>query len=304
MVGKSYKRWYYSFIKKIYAFLKFARRNGIIIAIEELINRTHLWSTRSEILIESSSKTQTSMSDTPHYLSVCKLACDNSRVFSKFKSNRDYRKILEHVTYEQGLEYLEIIERDPFSLKVLEGKSYLEVGKPFKYRYKKYGRLSPTYLRYLKITGEIYSLFGNLSSFKIAEIGVGAGGLCEQILSSFDVHQYDLFDLPDVLTLAVKCLSQSNIADRVNPRYNSSSSIAKYDLVISNYAFSELTREVQMHYLNEVILKSKHGYLIYNHISPDWYNSLSAKEFCRLVPEAVIRPEEPLTHKDNVLITW
>jgi hypothetical protein len=37
-----------------------------------------------------------------------------------------------------------------------------------------------------------------------------------------------------------------------------------YDLVISNYAFSEFNRELQNEYLEKVILKSRSGYLLMN----------------------------------------
>jgi hypothetical protein len=291
-------------IDKMEALIGFVTRNGLKVTLEEVINRNSVWSLSDELIESQTNDVQSSMSDTPAYLSVCRLAYENEQVFNKFKSNREYRQILEHVTYEQGLAYLKIIESDPFSLKLLQDLSYFEDGKPFKYTYKKYGKLSPTLLRYIKVTGEIYALFGNISQFNIAEIGVGTGGLCEQIVSNFNVSQYDLYDLPDVLRLSSKCISRGEIRGNINPRYDYTSSVAEYDLVISNYAFSELTRNVQMQYINEVILKSKHGYLIYNHISPDSYDTLSAADFCKLVPNAVIRSETPLTHKDNVLITW
>lgn len=290
--------------RKIISLLGFAYRHGIRIAFEEVANRKNVWSLSSSLTKLPLSTIQSSMSDTPAYLSVCKIACEDEEIFKVFKSNRDYRQILEHVNYEQGLEYLKIIESDPFSLKILQNLTYSEDGGPFKYTFKRYGKLSPTLLRYIKITGDIHALFGNISQFKIAEIGVGTGGLCAQIVNNFDVNQYDLFDLPDVLHLSEKCISRSGIKANINPRYDFTSSVHEYDLVISNYAFSELTRDIQMKYMSEVVLKSKHGYLIYNHISPDSYDSLSASDFCKMVPNAVIRPEVPLTHQDNVVITW
>jgi hypothetical protein len=37
-----------------------------------------------------------------------------------------------------------------------------------------------------------------------------------------------------------------------------------YDLVISNYAFSELPSELQTRYIEKIILKAKRGYLTIN----------------------------------------
>jgi hypothetical protein len=74
--------------------------------------------------------------------------------------------------------------------------------------------------------------------------------------------------------------------------------------VISNYAFSELTRELQDDYLERYILKSKRGYMIYNHINPPEFKSYSALDFCELVPGAEIIEEVPKTDNTNVLIIW
>src|ERR1700727_2675746 len=45
------------------------------------------------------------------YIGAVKEAASNYAAFSKFKRNPHYRAILEHVSPEQGLEYLEIIRQ-------------------------------------------------------------------------------------------------------------------------------------------------------------------------------------------------
>ena len=43
----------------------------------------------------------------------------------------------------------------------------------------------------------------------------------------------------------------------------------QYDLVISNYAFTELPREIQTVYYEKIISKSAKGYITYNDITPE-----------------------------------
>lgn len=77
-----------------------------------------------------------------------------------------------------------------------------------------------------------------------------------------------------------------------------------YDLLISNYAFTELARDVQEIYLNKIILKSKMGYITYNDINPDFYRSFKKDELLKLIPNSIILDEKPLTHQNNCIILW
>ena len=80
-----------------------------------------------------------------------------------------------------------------------------------------------------------------------------------------------------------------------------------WDLVISNYAFSELPSETQYNYINKILLKSKNGYMTMNSgvgASAFKKNHLSLKEITNLIPNIKIIAEEPLTFKDNYIIVW
>ena len=76
------------------------------------------------------------------------------------------------------------------------------------------------------------------------------------------------------------------------------------DLVVSNYAFSELSRGVQDIYLKNVILHSQRGYITWN--STSMYNSdaYSLADLVRLIPNSHIIPEQPNTAVDNAIIIW
>ena len=60
------------------------------------------------------------------YLAAVEGLLKNARSFDNFKRNKKYQKILEHVSFSQGLNYLEILKPNilvPFHLKL---KNYSE----------------------------------------------------------------------------------------------------------------------------------------------------------------------------------
>ena len=77
-----------------------------------------------------------------------------------------------------------------------------------------------------------------------------------------------------------------------------------YDLVISNYAFSELRREVQDMYLEKIILRSKRGYITWNSISLKNFGGYSVNELLAKIPGSIRIDERPLTDPDNCIIIW
>jgi hypothetical protein len=140
---------------------------------------------------------------------------------------------------------------------------------------------------------------------RIAEIGVGYGGQCRVVCTAWPILSYDLFDIPEVLALSRRFLGAVDL-DLTSIRFvdGRNPGTGDYDLVVSNYAFSELQRNVQEAYLERVVLGSRRGYVTYNHIAPEEWGSLSAQEFADRVPGARIVPERPLTHADNVIVLW
>jgi hypothetical protein len=70
------------------------------------------------------------------------------------------------------------------------------LGSPIKVDYPLVGLISPSTLRYIKISSDIFTLFGDISYDKVAEIGAGYGGqmlVNHQIINCSEHH---LFDLP------------------------------------------------------------------------------------------------------------
>ncbi len=101
------------------------------------------------------------------------------------------------------------------------------------------------------------SLFKQLDNLNICEIGVGYGGQCRIINSVTSPNRYTLVDIQPALMLTQRYLDNYILSSIVTYKTMNELEIQKYDLVLSNYAFSELPRSVQDVYLNKIILNSK-----------------------------------------------
>ena len=247
-----------------------------------------------------------SISDAGLYPAFCLLASRNDRVFDRFRRSLIYRIILEHVNIDQGHEYLKEIEQGGRMLDQL--RPLLEsdtIGGPIKYRYGSYGLVSPSTLRYIKVATDLGNLFGPLDSLKIAEIGVGYGGQCRVVCALWPVKSYILFDIPEVLALSRRFLEESDVESSViSERDGRNPHTDDVDLIISNYAFSELRREIQEQYFEQIIKHTSRGYVTYNHLTPPEFQSLTAYEFAERIPGARVLPERPKTHDGNVIVVW
>jgi hypothetical protein len=148
-----------------------------------------------------------SVSDTGPYIASVQKAISNYKAFTKFKCDPRYQAILEHASKEQGDAYLEIIKSQSPSLitKINSFKENDLVGGATTYEYKGIGSISPSTLRYLKVASDSRKIFfGEFIGERVAEIGVGYGGqllIADKVLK---FKQYDLFDLPPVLSFMLK----------------------------------------------------------------------------------------------------
>ncbi len=248
-------------------------------------------------------------SDNGNYLRAVKKIVKDQRKIGNFKRNSDYRDILEHVSYELGSEYLKILEnRNDLvfqNLKKLEINDL--VGRPIQYSYGSY-TLSPTTLRYGKVASDLAMYFGKLDDFDVVEIGAGYGGQSLILDSFFRINSFTLIDLRDVLNLVEKYLDQHNLSSQyLTKTLNQMSKSSKFDLVISNYAFSELPRDLQLRYIEKILGNSSRGYLTMNSgldFSARSHNKLSLNDLKNLLPKFEVVEENPLSSPDNYLIVW
>ena len=241
-----------------------------------------------------------SLSDNSPYLSIVERAAKDDAIFDDFKSNAQYRQILEHVSRKYGRKYWEVIQNH----KTLNSRMLTFLGtdfcSPFRYTYRGLGRVSSTNLRYMKISCDLESLFGSSENFDIVELGIGYGGQIASINEMNGFRSYLPVDLPLVLDLFHKYIR--NFYPEILRKVKEDTD--NIDLLISNYAFSELSRDVQNKYLSDYVLRSKRGYVIFNKIIDDKFDSMTSEEFVNRVPGAVEIREYPQTFVGNTLIVW
>jgi len=260
------------------------------------------------ILIGNSNKTRlsTSISDNETYPDFCAKASIDANLFLNFRRNKYYGKILEHISKELGQCYIdEITKFDNNFLKHIDlFKLNDKCGNPELFEYPEIGSISTTTLRYIKVLGDLNKYFKELDNVDICEIGVGYGGQCRIINSIYSPSKYTLVDIKPALMLSQRYLDNYAINSVLKFKTMNELEVKEYDLVISNYAFTELTREIQDVYLKKIILNSKKGYITYNDISPVNFRSYKKEELLKIIPNSHIIEEVPLTHERNCIIIW
>lgn len=200
------------------------------------------------------------------------------QIFTNFKSDTYFNEILEHVDYEYGKKYLEQIKTEFKETP----KNFLpiitlndSIGNPVKYEFDGI-TMSPSNLRYiyhaLLIKSKCATWFPNKKTIKILEIGGGYGGLClyiKKIFTEVDVD-YTIIDLPEPSALQNKFLQtteQSNARSVSCFTIDELAASQTFDLVISNYCVSELSRQNQEEYFSKLINKCDKKFFIWNYLT-------------------------------------
>lgn len=198
-----------------------------------------------------------------------------------FKSSRDYNAILEHVDYLGGEKYLNIIEtkfKNFFESNIETFKNICRLndnyGKTNKYTYERFMTCSPSNLRYILHTLLILEDMkkSKLNNIDIIEIGGGYGGLCFFIhniapIYEININSYSIFDLPEPSLLQEKYLNALGVNAVNFVQLNNFNNLKNNSFLISNYAFSEISNEIQKEYIEKVINPyTTYGFLTWNFI--------------------------------------
>lgn len=218
-----------------------------------------------------------------NYLASCKEFVTDESKFKNFKQDSRYKIILEHVNkHESDLFISEMKNYDILNEKHLEEFRENDlIGNSEIYEYKFFGKMSPSTIRYIKNTLDIFDFIGSKKIKNIVEIGGGYGGLCKTINVLLNYDSYTIIDLPEVNALSKKYTDQFfNLKGKVSQlSMDELNKIKDVDLVISNYAFSECSQVAQMTYYNNIIANSKYFYMVYNNITTNNMNSTAFFDF-------------------------
>jgi putative sugar O-methyltransferase len=242
------------------------------------------------------------------YKQFCKSAAENDEIFKIFRSHKKYTRMLEHVSYDLGQEYLNVIkDKNPHLLNLIHKfKENDKYGSPQVYDYD-VATISPTTLRYIKVLSDIIDLFGNLENKNIIEMGGGYGGQCRVISCLFNYKSYTIVDLPEVCPLINRYLTTSNVTNANAIALSDLSENHKYDLFISNYAFTELPISLQLEYIDKVINKSEHGYITCNFLSENLGIVSMPKDellYNLAHKHITILDEIPKSHPTTFVLVW
>ena len=240
-----------------------------------------------------------SVTDNGYYPLFCRRAALQDRLFASFKRHPYYTSVLEHVTAAEGQQYLNIVQKAgqiPID-KATKSLFYANdsIGRPRMRAYTDIGKISSTNLRYLKVCSDLRQHFGDISGFRIAEIGVGYGGQTLFTDKLLGAAHFTLFDLHPVLMLVERYLESFvlNASYRLCTLNQFAKESASFDLVVSNYAFSELPVPLQRIYVERVLSCSRRGYLTMNASHDKQYMLFS--ELQNYIPKLQRYSEEPLT---------
>jgi hypothetical protein len=233
------------------------------------------------------------------YTDYVESVCANNDL-TNFKNNPSYTYMLEHVTAEQGHQYIMNIRKNT-KITIKSVVSFCEMndsfGNPFTVEYG-IVTASPTSLRYIYhahlILTHLKSL--NLPSIDIVEVGGGYGGLCLAIhffseMYGLKINTYKIIDLPSISKLQKMYISILNTTLNIEfiDATTFGANITNNNLfLISNYCFSEISSDFQKSYVKSLFPKLSHGFMAWNFI-PLYDFGFTCH----------VEDEEPITHPLN-----
>lgn len=243
------------------------------------------------------------------YREMCLKASIDPYYFERFRSLIDYSHALE---IEHSAPFIDFLFKHG-SKEIFAKSGYLQkldkIGNPPTKFFLNLGKFSATTLRYIVIADHLKKLFSLPKDTTVVEIGAGFGGQCFILSQLQPFFHYYIYDLPEPQALIDKVLSTLEVENVTLLPLESELPGDSADLVISNYAFSECSRSIQLNYFDKILKKAKRGYMIYNQTSHLFgVDSLSPEEVVTLLQENNMNPmvhEELIpTAPGNLLITW
>ena len=240
-------------------------------------------------------------------------AINDENVFGSFKRDDNFTSILEHVSYEQGIHYINEIKK--YNWKQLNWNLFLGndiIGNPQTYNYfnelneltLKTFYISPSTLRYICFGLQLlsYIKYCNKTELSIIEVGGGYGGQCKILFdlcksNGITISKYTIVDLTEITLLQSKYLTKLNYENVETIPFDGCEKIIDnhYDLFISNYALSEFMPNIQNFYINNVLPKCSNYFITWNALPIHTYFKNS-----KIVEES---PQTNPTQFKNVIIT-
>jgi len=197
------------------------------------------------------------------YTDALKRASEDDIVFNWFRREPGVREIVEGMPDCVGFGYHAKLKGTEFFAGNLEKiQQNDKVGGPRLFLIEGQAFTSTT-LRYAWNVHDMHLNGVLLDGANVVEVGGGYGGLCRMIHAFHTPKSYTVVDLPEALALAKRYLGAYGIT---NVAYVSAFEYGELpvDAFISNYALTELTKNVQVGYVDKLMKRAASGYVTYN----------------------------------------
>lgn len=245
--------------------------------------------------------------------SELKKLSEDPELFKNFKQNDLVKRMLGSSNLFGS--FLERIKDKDFPWKEIERID--QIGNPTHVVDVNGYKISGICLRYLyyadKILNEIEKL--SLNEIQMVEIGGGYGGYCSILNAlavgrSIKIEIYGIFDLPEVQDFQEKYINETieyqycgcGVQHTYFATLNSNVIKTDVNYLVSFYALGEFPTELKKQYIEDIIAKVPHGFIIWNpHFGPDDEGIQLIK---KVQPNVQITKEDPLTAEFNLEIKW
>ncbi len=233
-------------------------------------------------------------------------AASDDEAFEFFRRAPGIREIVEGVPTCVGHGYHEKLRAklgdEALALmwdRITENDRY---GNPERLELSPQGHAASTTMRYAWNVTDMIAHGVVLDDADIVEVGGGYGGLCRMIHAFHKPKSYTIIDLPDALALADRYLKCYGIDARMVSC--DAYGVEPIDTFISNYALTELTRDVQDEYVNKLMTHAVCGYVTFNSQPRNAANQWSLEELGRMVPGGATVVDENVKRSECQVLIW
>lgn len=231
------------------------------------------------------------------YINLCKIALEDNIIFNNLKNNKNYGMVekfdknykicgewlinILFKKYPKNIDLLEIgIENDKFLNPVKFDYSYLLKNKINLSTYQLSYCCISYVIKALNIITHMKTL--NINKFNIVEIGGGYGGQAFVLVKlakiyNMNINTYSIFDLEYPSLIQNKYINLTNLRQLCifNTYYKidiDKNITNEFNFLISNYAFSEISTQIQNLYINNILYNVKHGFILWNFLNKENIN--------------------------------
>lgn len=255
------------------------------------------------------------MHDNCVYSDFCKRVIEDSCLYSTFRSHPLYQVFQENLNDESAQKHLSYMQLFyPHLLleqTLITSLDALGSPKTIEYLDTNSGRARISYptVHNLKIAGDVEKMMGSLTGKTIVQIGAGDGTLCKIFVTLHRPARYCIVDLAPSLELVKTTLADWEVKGIELYTPETFVSQEPIDLVISSFAFTESSRELQKLYLKNIIQHAKKGYLDcrfpLRHFGVKvWTQEQIIAQLKSIGKHTRIIQQEPLTDIDHCLILF